>query len=75
MNFSLSRIFPIREHQSLEARAEVSNLFNHFNPGAPNLALNTPAFGTITTTAAGTGTGFVAPGDPRIMQFALKYIF
>ncbi len=75
LNASLSRIFPIRERQRMEARVEASNLLNHFNPGNPNLAINTGTFGQITTTAAGTGTGFVAPGDPRVMQFVLKYIF
>jgi len=75
VNMSLSRTFRIREGQNLELRAEGSNILNTLNAGNPNLIQNTPTFGRITTTAAGTGSGFVAPGDPRILQFAIKYIF
>jgi hypothetical protein len=41
----------------------------------PNTGVGTSAFGQINSTAAGTGSGFVAPADPRIMQFAVKYVF
>jgi hypothetical protein len=64
-DMSLSRNFPIRERQHLELRGEAFNVLNHWRPANPNAALNVlNTFGTITTS-----------GDPRIMQFALKYIF
>jgi hypothetical protein len=60
----LSRVFPIRENQRLEFRAEAFNLTNSFRPGAPAAAVNNANFGVIRTSL-----------DPRIMQFALKYVF
>ena len=64
-DMSLSRNFAIRERQHLELRGEAFNVLNHWRPANPNAALNVlNTFGTITTS-----------GDPRIMQFALKYVF
>src|SRR5262249_621152 len=60
----LSRIFQIREHQRLEVRAEAYNLPNSLRPGDPTTNLSSNIFGQINTSS-----------DPRIMQFALKYIF
>ena len=50
-------------HQ-VEFRAEAFNVLNEVKLGTPNAALNSQIFGTIAT-----------PANPRIMQFALKYIF
>jgi hypothetical protein len=61
---ALSRIFRFRENQSLEFRAEAYNMTNSFRPGNPNTSLNSSTFGQIRTSR-----------DPRITQFALKYIF
>ncbi len=64
-DMSLVRSFAVREKQKVEIRAEAFNLLNHYRPGNPAATLSTPAsFGQIT-----------AGGDPRIMQFAFKYIF
>jgi hypothetical protein len=49
---------------ALELRAEVFNVTNSAPLGAPNGVLGSAAFGTITTA-----------GDPRVVQFALKYFF
>ena len=61
---ALSRIFQLRESQRLEVRAEAYNVTNSLHPGNPVSNLNSGIFGQINTAA-----------DPRIMQFALKYVF
>ena len=58
------RKFSITETQKLELRVEAFNLFNHLRPGNPNTSMVSTLFGQITTA-----------DDPRIMQFALKYVF
>jgi hypothetical protein len=64
-DMSLVRSFAVRERQKVEIRAEAFNLLNHYRPGAPAASIASLAsFGQIT-----------AGGDPRIMQFAFKYIF
>jgi hypothetical protein len=63
-DLSLSRTFQVRENQRLEFRAEAYNVTNTFRPGNPNENLSNNTFGQIRTSL-----------DPRIMQFALKYVF
>jgi hypothetical protein len=60
----LTRAFQVRETQRLEFRAEVFNLTNSLRRGNPTTAFNSSQFGRITTAR-----------DPRIMQFAMKYVF
>ena len=60
----LTRKFQVREKQSVEFRVEAFNLPNHLNPGDPIAVLNNQNFGKILTAQ-----------DPRILQFALKYVF
>jgi hypothetical protein len=64
INLALIRAFPITERQKIEFRAEAFNALNHTEPNDPNSTLSSPLFGKITSAA-----------DPRIMQFALKYVF
>jgi hypothetical protein len=61
---ALSRVFRIRETHKVETRAEVYNLTNSLRPGNPTTTFNSNIFGQINSS-----------GDPRIMQFALKYVF
>ncbi len=61
---AVSRTFQFREGQRLEFRAEAFNLTNAFRMEDPNTTLNSSTFGQVTSAK-----------DPRIMQFALKYLF
>jgi hypothetical protein len=63
-DMSLSRAFRFKEAQQLEFRAEAYNVTNSFRPVDPANALNSNVFGQIRDSLA-----------PRIMQFALKYLF
>ncbi len=63
-DLALSRAFHIHESQSLEFRAEAFNLLNKFRPGIINTQVTAASFGKINTAL-----------DPRIMQFALKFLF
>jgi len=67
VNLSLVKSIPITEHfGTVQFRAEFFNALNHANFGQPdgNLSNASTSFGKITTA-----------GDPRIMQFALRYQF
>jgi hypothetical protein len=63
-DLSLSRTFNIRENHRVEVRAEAYNVTNSFRPTNPNTNLTSSFFGQ-----------FRGSFDPRIMQFALKYVF
>jgi hypothetical protein len=76
VNTAVSRLFQIRENQQVEFRWEVFNLPNHPNLYAPQTAFVAPTFGQPTpATTAGLGALAQTLNDPRIMQFALKYVF
>jgi Carboxypeptidase regulatory-like domain len=64
-DMSISRAFQVLEKQRLELRAEAFNVLNSTQFGNPQTNLSSNTFGQITATAI----------DPRIMQFALKYVF
>ncbi len=63
VDMSLFKEFPVHEHGKIQFRSELFNLFNHpnfFNP----------------TNTIGGGLGRITSArDPRIAQFALKYLF
>jgi hypothetical protein len=64
-DISLVRAVRMREKHTVEFRAEAFNVPNHVRPMNPNASISTPTtFGKITLYQ-----------DPRIMQFALKYLF
>ena len=64
-DLALQRTFRIREGHSIRLRAESFNVFNHPNWGIPGPNPDFgPFFGKILTS-----------GDPRRMQFALRYDF
>jgi hypothetical protein len=85
LNLALSRNFKIREHQALQLRAEAFNLPNHLNPFTPGISpinttlfggqqpLNASNFGQITNDIS--GNNGLLPGDYRVVQLAMKFIF
>ena len=64
VDVALIRRVPVHGGITIELRAEVFNLFNTPNLGAPNGVAGSAAFGTITSAL-----------DPRVGQLALKLIF
>jgi hypothetical protein len=67
INLALSRLVSLGSSQDVEFRLEAFNLLNHFNWGNPGTNFNAGTFGRIQT--------FSTAGDPRIMQFGIKYGF
>jgi hypothetical protein len=64
VDLSLVRAFTFRGSQRIEARVEAFNAFNWFLWNNPQANFSNANFGRI-----------LSAGDPRIMQFALKYQF
>ena len=65
VDLALSRLLQFGGSQNLELRGEVFNLFNTFNWGNPVTNFGAGTFGQVRSQA----------GNPRIMQFGLKYGF
>jgi len=65
VDLSVSRLLSLGAAQTLELRIETFNLLNNFNWGTPVTNFNSGTFGRILTQS----------GDPRIMQFGVKYGF
>jgi hypothetical protein len=63
-DMALSRVFRFRETQRLEFRAEAYNVTNSFLAQEPIADFSNANFGVIRESR-----------DPRILQFALKYVF
>jgi hypothetical protein len=78
-NTAVSRLFAITERQQVEFRWEVFNVPNHANlylPSTSGAGIGLPTFGQPTpASTAGLGALNQTTNDPRVMQFALKYIF
>jgi hypothetical protein len=64
LNAGLSRIFRLAERQTMEFRAEGTNVLNHANFMNPSNNITSPQFGRLQ---------MAGPG--RVMQFGLKYLF
>ena len=74
LNVALSRSFHVYgEHRILQVRAEAFNLPNHMNPSSPTTNLSSSTFGQVLSDISG-NNGLDA-GDPRIIQFAMKFVF
>ena len=74
LDAALSRVFRIRERQSVELRSEAFNLTNSFHAGISS-GVNTSLTGITTTLNSSTFGQMLSAVDPRIMQFALKFVF
>lgn len=64
IDMAISRTFALKERQSVQVRADFFNLTNHTNFMNPVSTLSSSTFGKI-----------LAANDPRILQFAAKYVF
>ena len=64
-DLAVSRLLSLATGHQLEIRIESFNLFNTFNWGLPTLTLSSGNFGRIQSMS----------GDPRILQFGIKYGF
>ena len=64
VDLAVMRLVRVRGNQVIELRAEVFNLLNTVNYGAPAAMLGAANFGTITSAL-----------DPRVVQLAVKYSF
>jgi hypothetical protein len=64
LDAALSRVFQLPGTHRLEARVEAFNVTNAVRPSNPGVNFSAGTFGRVT-----------AVQDPRIMQFALKYVF
>jgi hypothetical protein len=65
IDLALSRLIPLSGRENVELRLEMFNITNHFNWGQPVSNLLSSTFGRILTMS----------GDPRILQFGIKYGF
>jgi hypothetical protein len=63
-DMALYKDFRITEHQTLEFRGELFNIFNHTNFSGVQTAYGSSNFGEVTSAL-----------DPRIVEFALRYHF
>lgn len=63
-DFAAIKNFKIRESMNVQFRAEFFNIFNNVNFGLPGTTIGTGSYGMLTEAS-----------DPRIIQFALKFIF
>ena len=84
VDLTLRRQFKLHERLSLQARADLFNIFNHPNFGPPTNYMTSPLFGQSTqmlgaSLGSGGQNGGLNPlyqiGGPRSAQLALKLVF
>jgi hypothetical protein len=84
VDLALRRLFTLRERVSLQARADLFNIFNHPNFGPPINYMGSPLFGQSTqmlgaSLGSGAQSGGLNPlyqiGGARSVQLALKLQF
>lgn len=67
-DMGLSKNVRFKTDMSVQFRAEFFNIFNQVNFANPAIAVSSASFGRITSTHPN-------QGDPRIIQFGLKFVF
>jgi len=72
-DMALTRMFALADKGTVQFRAEAFNLLNRLNPAVPGATTNSGNFGQILSDIS--GTNGLSAGDPRIIQFAVKYVF
>lgn len=72
LDLGLSKFFPVTERTNIRFRADLFNVFNRAQFGAPNSDLSQSNFGVITTTISNYATG---RGTPRELQLSAKIAF
>jgi len=75
IDMSLSRLFQIRERLRMEIRGDAFNLPNSMRPGGQNQGAGTVSPSVNSTFGAGIFGTITSAYDPRILQFALKFVF
>ncbi len=72
VDFALAKDISVAERAKVRFRADVFNILNHAQYGAPNAVLGQTNFGEITTTISSYATG---RGTPREFQLSAKVTF
>jgi len=75
VDFSIFKNFKIRERYSAQFRTEIFNIFNRLNPSNPISSINSDSFGLIFGTRHGGDAPGIGYGEPRNIQFVLKFLF
>lgn len=72
LDLGVSKFTNITERMSLRLRADLFNVLNRAQFGAPNADISTANFGTITSTVSTYNAG---RGTPRELQLSAKFVF
>jgi hypothetical protein len=72
VDLALAKDISLMEHVKVRLRADIFNVLNRAQYGAPNANLSAANFGTITTTISSYATG---RGTPREFQLSAKISF
>jgi hypothetical protein len=72
IDLGISKFVVVAERLSIRLRADLFNLTNRAQYGAPNADLSAANFGVITTTVSNYATG---RGTPRELQLSIKVLF
>ncbi len=72
---SIFKNFKIQERYQVQFRTEIFNLFNRLNLGNPVASVNSGSNGLIFGTRHGGDAPGIGYGEPRNVQFVLKFLF
>jgi hypothetical protein len=75
IDMALARAFRIREHLSVEFRAEAFNVTNSYRAGTPSGTTTSGGSGVTTTVNSAQFGQILTAQDPRILQVAGKFVF